>query len=141
MSEVQRGYLGLRIAEHDCLVDLKTAGELIAAPVSLTPVPLARPWLLGLFSLRGQLFTLVDLACYRGWSTPASRKSARALAFSPSLQCSVAILVDEVHGLHDPATAADEAARCWETLDLADLVREPGFATASRLMPVLAGAQ
>ena len=141
MTHGERRYLGLRIADRSCLVDLKTAGELITVPLSLTAIPLARPWLLGLFSIRGQLFTLIDLARYRGWSTDAPRKFSRALAFGPSLQCSVALLVDEVHGLHDPETPLEEDARHWEMLDLAALIREPAFATASRLMPVMAGAQ
>jgi twitching motility protein PilI len=47
------------------LLSLKQAAE-IFTPVTLKPLPYAKPWLLGVANLRGGLFTVVDLAVFLG---------------------------------------------------------------------------
>lgn len=128
-----RSHLGVRIADRHCLIELALAGELLQVPDRVVAVPLARPWLIGVFSLRGQLMSLIDLARYRGWGQSAPGKAARVLALAPSLRFNAAILVDEVYGLHEPS----EASADWTTIDFQALVCEPGFLMASRLSPGL----
>lgn len=129
-------HLGVRIAQRDCLLDLTLAGELLSVPERVLPVPLAQPWLLGVFSLRGQLMTLIDLARYRGWGASERSKGARVLALSPALHFNAAILVDEVHGLHTPSASPQTSSSAWTTVDLKALVREPAFLMVSRLTAV-----
>jgi len=130
-AALSRSHLGVRIADRQCLIELALAGELLQVPDRIVPIPLARPWLMGVFSLRGQLMSLVDLARYRGWGQSAPGKAARVLALAPSLRFNAAILVDEVYGLHDPSDASSQ----WTTIDCQALVHEPAFLMASRLSP------
>jgi len=129
-------HLGVRIADRDCLFDLTLAGELLALPERVLPIPLAQPWLLGVFSLRGQLMTLIDLARYRGWGASERSKGARVLALAPALRFNAAILVDEVHGLHTPPASSQASFSTWTMIDLEALVREPAFLMVSRLTAV-----
>jgi twitching motility protein PilI len=55
--------LGLAIGGARYLVDLAEVGEIVA-PVPVTPVPLTRPWYLGLANVRGSLLGVIDLARY-----------------------------------------------------------------------------
>ncbi|MFN5881934.1 MAG: chemotaxis protein CheW [Burkholderiales bacterium] len=131
LSPLARSHLEVRIADRHCLIELALAGELLNMPERVVQVPLARPWLIGVFSLRGQLMSLIDLARYQGWGQSIPGKSARVLALAPSLRFNAAILVDEVFGLHQPSEAAQE----WITIDFQALVHEPAFLMASRLSP------
>ena len=128
---LSRSHLGVRIADRRCLIELARAGELLQMPDRVLQVPLARPWLIGVFSLRGQLMSLIDLACYRGWGHSVAGKASRVLALAPSLRFNAAILIDEVYGLHDPVQTDPD----WTAIDFQALVREPAFLMASRLSP------
>lgn len=127
-AKSSHSHLGVRIADRSCLVDLALAGELMPVPERVLPVPLSQPWLIGVFSLRGQLMTLIDLARYRGWGQSELGKGSRVLAFGSVLRFNAAILIDEVHGLHTP-----DAQPVRDFIDLKALIREPAFLMVSRL--------
>ena len=143
--------LGVVIAGRHYLLDLTQIGEIVT-PQPVSPVPLSRPWYLGLANIRGDLTGVIDLARYQGQpgavagtsaGTPAER---RLITFSPKLGFNCALLADRVLGLRTssemqavavpgagaPAWAAhqfdDGEDRRWTLLDLAQLVREPRFA-------------
>lgn len=143
--------LGVMIGGRHYLLDLTQIGEIVT-PQPVSPVPLARPWYLGLANIRGDLTGVIDLARYQGQpgavagtgtGTPAER---RLVTFSPKLGFNCALLADRVLGLRTssemqavaepgagaPAWAArqfdDGEDRRWTLLDLAQLVREPRFA-------------
>ena len=140
--------LGVLIGARRCLLDLTQVGEIVAA-AALCAVPRAQDWYLGLANIRGNLTGVVDLARYRGEeAAPAAARGAdgvvSVVTFAPGLGFHCALLVDGVLGLRDvaamtalapdggaPAWAAraydDAAAQRWFQVDLALLVREPGF--------------
>ncbi len=136
--------LGVLVGGRLCLLDLTQISEIVPLQPP-APVPLTHDWYLGLVNIRGQLTGVVDLARYQGQAggdaAPAER---RLITFASALGFNCALLVERVLGLRkladmQPAAAdADAPAWCgqqfreadgqqWTRLDLAQLVREPGF--------------
>ncbi len=70
--------LAVTAGSENWLVDLSDAGEIIAAP-SLTEVPLARNWFRGLANVRGNLFSVVDLAAFCGDPLPPLTNDSRMM--------------------------------------------------------------
>ncbi len=85
-----------RLDEFFLTSSIKEIEEIIS-PGDITPIPGAKPWLLGLANIRGNLTTIVDLGGYVfGQRTPMSSSSRLLLT---SLQNRpMALLVDEVFG-------------------------------------------
>jgi len=70
--------------------------EILPCPQS-TPVPGAKPWIVGLANVRGELLTVIDFTRYlTGVRTPI-RASSRLLATSLN-KAPIGLLVDEVFG-------------------------------------------
>ncbi|KQQ47319.1 type IV pili signal transduction protein [Duganella sp. Leaf126] len=119
--------LGVTIGARHYLLDLTQIGEIVM-PQPVAPVPLARPWYLGLANIRGDLTGVIDLARYLGQPGPAdadagadtdlgaaaaagdgaataepARRAAlaerRLITFSPRLGFNCALLADRVLGL------------------------------------------
>jgi twitching motility protein PilI len=73
--------VAVRMAGEIYLVAREEAREVLGVPAPLTRVPGARGWLLGLASLRGQLFPVIDLRLFLGGgATPASRTTRIVVA-------------------------------------------------------------
>ena len=125
--------LGLGIAGTRWLLDLTEAGEIVALG-DLTPVPLTRPWYLGLVNVRGALLGAIDLARYLDPEAPAATGAGRLVTFSPALGFNCALRVDQVYGLRQAAAMEREGevlrdadGNTWKPLSLAALVREERF--------------
>ncbi|TFW31552.1 chemotaxis protein CheW [Duganella callida] len=136
--------LGVTIGGRPCLLDLTQIGEIVS-PQTATPVPLTRDWYLGLTNIRGNLTGVIDLARYLGQPAADAAVSSdlRWITFAPGLGFNCALQAERVLGLRRLAEmtaldAADGPAWCrqhfsdgdgrqWTRLDLAQLVREPGF--------------
>ena len=70
--------------------------EILPCPQA-TPVPGAKPWIVGLANVRGELLTLIDLGRFlTGVRTPITN-SSRVLAASLN-RAPVGLLIDEVYG-------------------------------------------
>lgn len=130
--------LGLEIGPRFWLVDLVAVSEVIPVP-ALTTVPLTRPWLRGVASIRGNLYTIVDFSVFMGGEpTPASPES-RLLLLHPRFKVNSGLLVDRMLGLRNPeqfrpkkedaerapwiaAAYTDAAGQSWYELDVGALV-------------------
>lgn len=139
--------LGVLIGGRHCLLDLTQISEIVPLQ-ALTPVPLTQPWYLGLANIRGQLTGVVELASYLHGQPPApAAPGQRDITLAPALKLHCALRVEALLGLRylaemeqreDAAGAApwccqqyDDSDGCrWHRLDLAQLVREPGFLQA-----------
>ena len=88
--------------ERHYLVDLPEAGEIISVP-EITPVPLTKPWFLGLANVRGSLLSVVDLTLFADEGATITDKDSRVLAFSPELRFNAGILVTRMMGLRNIA--------------------------------------
>ena len=134
---------GLGEARMACNID--RIGELLPCPPS-TPVPGAKPWILGLANVRGELLTVVDLGWYlTGIRSPVTA-SSRLLSASIN-KAPIGLMIDEVFGQRHfldseavPAELNDEAelgsvvskdhhlgAETWHELDLDRLFTTPAF--------------
>jgi twitching motility protein PilI len=135
--------LGLQVARERWLVDLTDAGEVIPVP-GITPVPLTRPWFRGVASIRGNLFSVVDIGAFLGGSAATPSEQARLLLLSERYRMSSALLVDRSLGLRNPDELQERAAApgrapwikaefedaqgvTWRELDVLRLVQDPEF--------------
>ncbi len=127
------------------LFDTAQLAEIIALP-EIAPVPLTRPWYLGLFLHRSQLTGVIDLDAFAGAAPVEALPTGRLLRLAPMLTISFrcAIRVMRVHAMVDyarwqvlprepgrpawvVATLEDPQGRRWTHIDAAVLVRDPAF--------------
>jgi twitching motility protein PilI len=120
-------------------------GEIYPCPPA-TPVPGAKPWIIGLANVRGELLTIVDLTWFlSGVRSPVTARS-RLLGTTLN-KAPVGLLIDEVHGQRhfmdadaEPADLPDDSplhgvvskqytfgAETWHELDLDQLFNTPEF--------------
>lgn len=135
--------LGLQVGGERWLVDLTDAGEVIPVP-AITPVPLTRPWFKGVASIRGNLYSVVDIGAFLGGGAALPGEQARLLLLSERFRLGSALLVERSLGLRNPdqleARAAaeprmpwmkaeydDAQGVHWRELDVAQLVQDPEF--------------
>lgn len=101
-------WVAVRVAGQPCLLPLQQAGEIFpAAP--LQGLPYTRPWFLGVANLRGELFSVVDLAGYLQAVQPAGDaavpsacppdESGWFVTLHPSFEVRSALRVDGLEGL------------------------------------------
>jgi twitching motility protein PilI len=143
--------LGLMIGSRRLLVDLAEAGEIIALPPVIVPVPLTRDWFLGVTNLRGSLFTVIDLRRFAGEGATEIGKETRLLSLSPSLGFNATLVVSRMLGLRNTASMtatvdagarngpswlgnsyADADGNTWRELSLSSLVATPDFLMVGR---------
>lgn len=144
----EAGWLAIECATVGLLLPLAQAGEIHTAR-QVAPVPHAKPWMVGVANLRGQLSTVIDLGSFLHLRQPvapgALRPGAQLVMLNPSLRVNAAILVDRLAGLRDPESLErlpsaveprpgfagpawrDPQGRVWQALDLAALVQDPQF--------------
>lgn len=130
-----------RLNDYYLTSSIKEIEEIIS-PGEIIPVPGAKPWLLGLANIRGNLTTIVDLGGYLfGQRSPL--KSSSRLLLSNLEGKPMAILVDEVFGQRhfansqaaenavDPSDWSDVGAFIEREFELED--RKWGVFSVSRL--------
>ena len=71
-------------------------GEILPCPPSTT-VPGAKPWIIGLANVRGELLTVVDLGWFLTGTRSPLTNSSRLLSATLN-KAPIGLLVDEVHG-------------------------------------------
>ena len=85
-----------RLGEQRLACNIDKVQEILPLPVA-TPVPGAKPWILGLANVRGTLMTIVDLAWFLKGERTAQSARSRLLATGP-IKAPVGLLIDEVFG-------------------------------------------
>lgn len=125
------------------LFELSQTAELITPPAP-TPVPLARPWYLGVIHHRSEITGVIDLDGFLGAPVVPWRATDRLLVLAPVLSPRCAIRITRVQTLpaaaqlrmlaRDAASPAWVSARladgdggCWNRVDAAALLRDPVF--------------
>jgi twitching motility protein PilI len=150
-AQVESSRLGFACAGQQWLIRLPDASEVVTMP-HIATVPLTKPWFLGITNIRGNLYSVVDLAGYLGRDPTASRGSvgARLILFGPRAgELRVGIVVERVLGLRNVAELAPAAAPvsapawyshrrmdgeggAWQEIDLSQLAKDPGFLQVGR---------
>jgi twitching motility protein PilI len=108
--------LGVQVGDELWLVRLEEAGEVIPVP-PIAHVPLTRPWFRGLANIRGNLFSVIDLAAFQGREATPQTPDARLLLVAERYNMSAALLVNRMLGLRNLQafeTQAGRAERAWE---------------------------
>ncbi|MCC7327756.1 MAG: chemotaxis protein CheW [Burkholderiales bacterium] len=143
-AQVESSRLGLLSGGERWLIRLADAGEVVTLP-DIMPVPLTRPWFLGVANIRGNLYSVVDFARFLAGEAPAGSGQARLVLFGPRTgDMHVGIVVNRVLGLRNvaelaPAAPPQEAppwyaqrwmdgdGNAWQEIDLSILARDPAF--------------
>lgn len=133
----QASTLGVQMAGQSWLVDMADIGGVLPLP-PLTPVPLARPWFMGLVNVRGRLYGVTDLAAFQQKGKASGTAANRILLVAERYAFNTALLVDCVLGLRDARVweqvrveeqiqYRDEQGNVWFRLDVAELLGRPDF--------------
>jgi twitching motility protein PilI len=109
--------LGFRLGERWLVAPREDVREVIVPP-TLTRVPGARPWLLGLANVRGSLLPVCDLHRLLGEEHHTMARGARVLVYN-SDRVPAGFLVDEVSGYRQ-FTPGDQRA---EMIDEAGVLK------------------
>lgn len=88
--------LGYRVADQ-LLVTPRADVREVLTPPDYTRVPGAKPWLLGIANVRGDLLPLIDLNRLLGGEATAIHRSTRVLVYNAN-EAPAGFLVDEVAG-------------------------------------------
>jgi twitching motility protein PilI len=88
--------LGYRLAGHQLVTPRADVREVLTPP-EYTRVPGAKPWLLGIANVRGDLLPLIDLNRLLGGEATAIQRSTRVLVYNAD-EVPAGFLVDEVAG-------------------------------------------
>jgi twitching motility protein PilI len=150
-----RGWLAVECAGVGLLLPLAQAGEIFPLR-ALLKLPHAKPWMAGVAQLRGDLYSVIDLAAFLGLRAPQPRDSATSegqlVVMAPALQVNAALRVDRLAGLRGeeqltlipetpdggatkPAFAAarwkDHQGVSWQEIDLGALAVDGAFLDVS----------
>ena len=142
--------VGFRIGEEQFVANREQVREVLMLPESMTRVPGANRWLLGIANLRGHLLPLVDLKLLLGSGRTTLRRTTRVISVNHR-EVPAGLVVDEVLGFrrfmdHEFANEAHETiVRCdrflvgvyqrgeasWPVFNLFDLVESNVFLQAA----------
>ena len=89
--------IGFRIGDEQFVASREQVREVLMLPDSMTRVPGARRWLLGIANLRGHLLTLVDLKLLLGSGRTTLRRTTRVISVNHR-EIPAGLVVDEVQG-------------------------------------------
>ena len=146
-AQVESSRLGLACGGERFLIRLVDAAEVVAVP-PIARVPLTQPWFLGLANVRGNLYSVVDLAAFiarEGIVLHTTGGQSRLILFGPRAgDLKAGIVVQGVLGLRNLAelTATppepnapawygqrwlDGDGGTWQEIELAQLVVDSTF--------------
>ena len=137
--------LGVQAGGRFWLMRLEDAGEVLPLP-EVTPVPLTRPWFLGLANIRGNLAGVVDFAAFMGEPPVERSPDARLVLLAERLGVHSGLVVARMLGLRNihelqpeegaadrpwiKAVFKDQEDRRWYELDVAALAAHADFLQA-----------
>jgi len=89
--------IGFRIGHENFVADRDQVREVLMLPETMTRVPGAMRWLLGIANLRGHLLPLIDLKMFLGSGRTSLRRMTRVISINHR-EVPAGIIVDEVQG-------------------------------------------
>ncbi len=142
--------IGFRIGEERFVAAREEVREVLMLPDSMTRVPGAKNWLLGIANLRGHLLPLIDVKLMLGSGRTTLRRTTRVLSVNHR-EVPAGLVVDEVLGFRRFGDrefidqVPETAVRCerflagsyergdqrWPVLSLFDLVESNLFLQAA----------
>lgn len=141
-GEISSALLGVQSGHDHWLLKLDDGGEILPMP-PLSPVPLTHSWFAGMANIRGNLYSVIDFAAFRGEEPTPRTAHARLVLLGAKFGINSAILVHRMLGLRpaDAFTTTDEPGdhpwvsailtdaegRRWRRLDVPALLADPKF--------------
>ncbi len=142
--------IGFRIGNEHFITQREQVREVLMLPESITRVPGARRWMLGIANLRGHLLPLVDLKMFLGSGRTTFRRVTRVISVNHR-DVPAGLVVDEVQGFRRfsdseyveqwPQTeircdryiagAYQRAQETWPIFSLYDLLESSSFLQAA----------
>ncbi len=142
--------IGFRIGQENFVADRHQVREVLMLPETVTRVPGAKRWLLGIANLRGHLLPLIDMKMYLGSGRTSLRRVSRVISINHR-EVPAGIVVDEVQGFRRfmdneyTDTAPQTALRCdryvqgayqrgtdtWPVFNFYDLLESSTFLQAA----------
>lgn len=89
--------IGFRIGQEQFVADRDHVREVLMLPESMTRVPGAKRWVLGIANLRGHLLPLIDLKMMLGSGRTSLRRTTRVISVNHR-EIPAGLVVDEVFG-------------------------------------------
>ncbi len=102
--------VGFRVGGETFVAPREQVREVLMMPETVTRVPGAKRWVVGLANVRGQLLPLIDLKMFLGGGRTATGRGARLVSVHHR-EVPAGLLVDEVTGFR--RFLADEFAEDW----------------------------
>lgn len=129
--------LGIQAGDDYWLVDMSDISEVLPLP-PLTAVPLTKPWYCGVVNVRGNLYSITDLAAFLELGMTPRDGHSRVLLVNPKFAFNAGLLVTRVLGLRDATDwqrdekvayerYRDEQGQVWRKLDMSRLLQQPEF--------------
>lgn len=142
--------IGFRIGQEPFVADRDQIREVLMLPDTMTRVPGAKRWMLGIANLRGHLLPLVDLKMLLGSGRTTLRRTTRVISVNHR-EIPAGLVVDEVYGFRRftgsefSDQSPDTAVRCerflhgtyqrgpdnWPVFGLYDLIESSAFLQAA----------
>lgn len=145
-ASLTASFLGVEISGRNVLVDLLDISETLVV-TDVEPVPLVKPWFLGMANVRGVLYAINDLGQLLDNRFTEISSNTRILLINESISSNVGILADRLIGLRNLETFKllenmeeesvcfkqeryeDEEKRTWHVLDCEKLISSRDFET------------
>ncbi|MDP2170408.1 MAG: chemotaxis protein CheW [Rhodocyclaceae bacterium] len=108
-GQAVQALLGMVAGKDHYLLELSDSGEVVPLP-PLTTVPLTKPWFAGVANVRGELYSVVDFAAFRGGEATPRNSAARLLLVGARYGINSALLVNRTLGLKSLAGMQEETA-------------------------------
>lgn len=89
--------IGFRVGEEQFVAGRQEVREVLMLPETMTRVPGAKRWVLGIANLRGHLLPLIDLKMFLGGGRTSLRRQARVISVNHR-EVPAGLVVDEVLG-------------------------------------------
>ena len=102
-SSMTVNYLGVEIGNRNVLVDLLEISETLVM-TDIQPIPLVKPWFLGISNVRGTIYAVNDLVQLLDGSPTKLSSNTRMLLINGKITANVGFLVDRLIGLRSTET-------------------------------------
>ena len=90
--------LGVNVGDKRFLINLQDVKEVLPVP-PMQLVPFTQPWFLGVANVRGNLYSISDMAQFMGMQPTPKSMNNRILLLSTESTAQVALLVESLIGL------------------------------------------
>lgn len=136
-AEERVSTLGIQIGQDFWLVEMGEISEVLPVP-PITEVPFTKPWHCGVANVRGDLYSVVDMAAFMGQEAVPHEGRSRILLVAQKFSFNAGLLVNHVLGLRDihawrcgeaegMVQYEDGQGRVWWLMDVGRLLKQPEF--------------